>query len=166
MCDPVSLTVAGAVIGAGGSLYSGFQQAGAYRDQARFAERAAVMEGQAGRYEMERVKSRNDRALAGMRQQFISGGIALEGSAKEVIADSAAEASLDEQAILYGAKVRSDNKRFEAKLARSNARSAIIGGFINAAGSIIGGATDVATYNANRTMMLNPYQQAGLGGIY
>lgn len=162
MCDPVSLGIASAAVGAAGSLYSGFTQAAAYKDQARFADRQAVSEGQAGRYEEQRLKSSNDRQLAGMKQQFVSGGIdPNSGSSKEVIADSATQASLDEQAVLYGAKVRADNKRFEAKLARKNATSAIISGVIGAASSVVGGMTQTQDFNNARTRIINPYQQAG-----
>lgn len=167
MCDPVSLAIAGGVTAGAGSLYSGFTASQSYNDQARIADRQAVMEGQAGRYEQQRVKARNDRILGDQRQQFISSGIALEGSAQEVIADSAREAALDEEAVLYGAKVRSENRRFEARLARNNATSAMVGGVLNAASNVVGGLSSASTLATERTMLTNPYARVGtLGGIY
>src|SRR5687767_4811010 len=126
MCDPVSaLMVAGGAVGAAGSMFGGMQQGAAYDDQAAFAERQAGLEGQAGAYERERLKSHNNRLLAGMRQQYSSSGIdPTSGSAREVLEDSAREAALDEEAVLFGAKLRADNSRFEARLARSNANYA------------------------------------------
>jgi hypothetical protein len=166
MCDPVSaLMVAGGAIGAFGSIYGGMQQGAAYDDQARFAERQAVLEGQAGAYEADRLRTRNTRALAGMQQQYVSSGIdASSGSAREVIEDSAREAALDEEAVLFGAKLRADNRRFEARLARSNAQSARIGGFIGGVGNLIGGATSAFDFNSRRTVLQSGY--AGVGGLY
>lgn len=159
MCDPVSLAITGAVIGGAGQLYSGFTAAQSYRDQAKFADAMAVREGQAGRYEQQRLKDRNDRIIGDQKQQFISGGIALTGSAQEVIADSAREASLDEQAVLYGAQVRAENRRFEAKLARSNAQSAVIGSIINAGSTLVSGFGQAQQYGAERTRLMNPYAE-------
>lgn len=170
MCDPVSLAIAGGVVTGAGSLYSGFTASQSYQDQAKVADRQAVMEGQAGRYEQQRVKARNDRVLGDQRQQFISSGIALEGSAQEVIADSAREAALDEEAVLYGAQVRAENKRFESRLARSNAQSALIGGVIGAASGVMGGLSSASQFKFDRTTLTNPYANYGstgtLGGIY
>jgi hypothetical protein len=172
MCDPVSLSIAGGVVSAVGSIFGGFQQGAAYDDQARFAARQAVMEGQAGAYERERLKSHNTRALSGMRQQYVSAGIdPNSGSARAVIEDSAREAALDEEAILFGAKVRADNRRFEARLARSTAQSARIGGFLGAAANILGGFTQAGDFNSRRTVLTNPYVAYGrpantLGGLY
>lgn len=171
MCDPASLAIAGGVVAGAGSLYSGFTAAQSYGDQARMADRQATMENQAGYYEMSRTRDRNNRVIADAKQQYVSAGIdPSSGSAREVIADSAREASLDEQAVLYGAQVRAENRRFEARLARSNATSALIGGVINAGSSLVGGFSQASTFNAQRTMLTNPYaayRPAGtLGGLY
>lgn len=175
MCDPATLAIAGGFIAGAGQLYSGFSASQSYNDQATLADRQAVMEGQAGAYEMRRVKARNDRVIADNKQQYISSGIALEGSAAEVIADNAREASLDEQAVLYGAQVRSENKRFEARLARKNATSAIISGVIGAASSVAGGFSQSNSFKGDRTRIVGPYQSytqsmakapGTLGGIY
>ncbi len=139
MCDPIALAIAGGVVNAAGSLYGGFQQGAAYDDQAGFAERQAMLEGQAGAYERERLKTHNTRALAGMRQQYSSSGIdPRSGSAREVMEDSAREAALDEEAVLLGARLRADNQRLEARLARSNAREARAGGILGAFGEFLG----------------------------
>lgn len=162
MCDPITLGIAAAGVGAAGSLYSGFTTSQSYKDQARFADRAAVAEGQAGRYEQMRLRTRNDRALADVRQGFISAGVdPNSGSANAVIGDSAAEAALDEQAILYGAKVRADNKRFEAKLARNNSTTAMFGSVLDAASTGLSGYAKSQSYTDQRTMLTNPYAMGG-----
>jgi hypothetical protein len=154
MCDPIVLSVVGGVVGAAGSLYGGMQQGAAYDEQAAFAGRQAMLEGQAGAYEAERLRTRSTRALAGMRQHYSSSGIdPNSGSAREVIEDSAREAALDEQAVLFGAKLRADNQRFEARRARSNAQSARVGGGLNAVSGLLGGFTRAASYTPERTVM-------------
>ncbi len=158
MCNPMALAIAGGVVNAAGSLYGGFQQGAAYEEQARFAERQAMLEGQAGAYERERLRTRNTRALAGMQQQYSSAGIdATSGSAREVIEDSAREAALDEEAVLFGAKLRADNQRFEARLARSNAQSARVGGVLGGFSDLLGGFTRAATHRPARTLLTNAF---------
>lgn len=161
MCDPISLlTVGSAVLSAGGSIFSGMQQSGAYNDQAAFAERTAVREGTAGWYEASRMREASQRQVGDVQQQFISGGIKLEGSADAVLADMETAAALDEQAILYDTRQKQDNLRFESKLAKSNASSAMIGGFLGGASALIGGATGVAKQRSTVTMLSNPYAVA------
>jgi type II secretory pathway pseudopilin PulG len=158
MCDAVSLAVIGGVASAAGSLYGGMQQGAAYDDQARFAERQAMLEGQAGAYEAERLRTQSTRALAGMRQQYVSSGIdPNSGSAREVIEDSAREAALDAESVNFGASLRAGNRRFEAHTARANAQSARIGGVLGAVGNIIGGATNAFDFNSRRTVLAKPY---------
>src|SRR5688500_5670742 len=158
MCDAVALSLIGGVVGAAGSLYGGFQQGAAYDDQAAFAQRQAMLEGHAGAYEAARLKTHHTRALAHMRQQYSSSGIDPgSGSAREVIEDSAREAALDEEAVLFGAKLRADNRRFEARLARSNAQSARVGGVLNAFGNLVGGATNAFELHGRRTTLTNRF---------
>jgi hypothetical protein len=133
------------------------QQSAALRTQGAAADRQAIMEGQRGAYEEQRTREQNDRKLAGMRGSYLSSGIALEGSPAAVIADSATQASLDEQAIKYGARVKAGNLQFEARQARSNAGSAMIGSFIGAAGSALGGFSDYQDFQSRKTFITNPY---------
>ena len=168
MCNPVVLAIAGGVVNAAGSIFGGFQQGAAYDEQAAFADRQAMLEGQAGAYERERLRTRNTRELAGMRQQYSSAGIdPNSGSARVVVEDSAREAGLDEEAVLFGAKLRADSQRFEARLARSNAQSARVGGVLNAFGDLIGGVTTAAELRSRRldverqrTMFTNAFNLA------
>lgn len=161
MCDPLTLTIASTAVAAGGQLYSGMQQAQGYRSQAAMSDRQAVMEQQAGAYEARRTQEQNDRKLAGMRGSYLSSGIALEGSPAAVITDSVDQASLDEQAIKYGARVRAGNLQFEARQARSNAGNAMVGAVIGATGTAIGGWNQYNDLQQRRTMITNPYANYG-----
>lgn len=173
-------TVAGTAFSAYSAVQQGNAQAQSYETQAKFAERQRQIEDETGRYERARLQDRNDRIIDRSAGQFLSSGIALEGSATDVLEDSAAEASLDEQAILYGSQIQKDNLTFEAGLARANAGSARSAGKINALSAVIGGVGQLANqfaspaqssrgfsqrrsrqnraFNSNRTFIRNPYQ--------
>ncbi|UXN73373.1 hypothetical protein N8D56_21235 [Devosia sp. A8/3-2] len=138
------------------------QQANAYNTQAAFADRQAGMELERGNYEATRAREQNDRKLAGMRGAYLSSGVALEGSPTEVIADSATRASLDEQAIRYGARVQAGNMQFEARQARANAGSAVIGSVIGALGTGLSGYSQYQNQQQKMTMLRNPYLTYGV----
>lgn len=157
MCDPLSLTVATAAIGAASSLYGGFQQAEAYGMQAEAAERSAVGEERSGAYAAKRIADANKRALDSMRGQYLSAGFALTGSPAAVIEDSAREGSLDEQAPIYDARIRAANKRFEARMARFNKTSAQVGAVLNAASSVTGSFANYRSFEEQRTKLKSPY---------
>src|SRR5690349_8690121 len=151
------LMILGAAVSAAGALASASAQSASYKAQAQYQKRQSLVELQKGAYEANRQATVNDQRLADQRGQYFQAGIALEGSPTDVISSSATQASLDEQAIKYGAQIRSDNAKFESQLATANASTAMTAGFFNAAGAMIGGITDQMKYNASRTMIRNPY---------
>lgn len=155
------MAVIGGVTSAAGQLYSASAQSASYKAQAEYADRQAEMSLQKGNYDANQQARQNTRQLAGMRADYLNSGIALSGSASDVLQDSATQASLDEQAIRYGSQVQSDNYRFQAGLARSNASSAMTGGYMGALATGVNTFTSVNTANANRTMITNPYVNAG-----
>jgi len=161
MCLPLI----GAAISAVGTIASASAQSQSYKAQAQFQERQAMMEQQKGAYEGARLRDRNDRQLASMRGQYLSSGIALSGSAVDVLQDSATEASLDEQAVRYGAQVRADNLNWSAKMSRMNASNAMTGGVIGALGSVVNGMSQQADQNNQRTIIRNGYLAYG-NGLY
>ena len=119
------------------------------------------MAAEKGNYDAAIQARSNDRQLASMRGQYLSGGVALSGSALDVLQESATQASLDEQAIRYGAQVESDNYRFQAGLARSNAKSATTGGYL---GALATGVNSLSSANptagsTQRTVISNPFTQ-------
>lgn len=154
MCFPL----AAAAITAAGTLFSAATAAAGYSAQAKFADRQAIIEDQKGAYEAQRMDDATTRQIARMRSGYMASGIDLSGSATDVISDSAAEASLDSQAIRYGAKIKKDNYKFEGGMARMNAGNAIIGGAIGAIAPFVNAAAQNQTASANRTMISNPYR--------
>lgn len=162
MCfDPLSLAIIGGVASAGSQIYGAQAQSASYKTQAAYADRQAEMAAQKGNYDANQQARQSDRQLANMRGQYLSSGIALTGSATDVLEDSATQASLDEQAIRYGSQVQSDNYRFQAGLARSNAKSAQMGGYMGALATGVNTLSGINTLNQQRTMITNPYVNAG-----
>jgi hypothetical protein len=163
MClDPISLI--GAAVSAAGTMYSAASSAASYRAQAKFAERQSMLESQKGAYEAQRLNDASTRQISKQRGAFLSNGIDLSGSALDVIADSATEASLDEQTIKSGAKIESDNQAFTAKMAEMNASNAMFGGALGAISPFINAFSEKKQRNQQRTFVTNPYAQAG--GLY
>lgn len=156
MCLPLI----GAAVSMVGTLASASAQSQSYKLQAQYADRQAMMAQQKGAYDARQLGRQNDRQLARMRGQYLSSGIALEGSPLDVLTDSATEASLDEQAIKYSAQVQSDNYRFQSSMARQNARNAMTGGYLGALSTGINAFTQMASMGMQRTMISNPYQRS------
>ncbi|KFB11028.1 hypothetical protein [Nitratireductor basaltis] len=146
------------VVSAVGTMASAAAQSASYKAQAQYAQRQSILEQQKGALEANQQARANDRRLSGMRSAYLSSGIDLAGSAADVIEESATEASMDEQAIKFGAQIRSDNYAFESRLARTNASNAMAGGAIGALGSVVNGFTQQSSFNQQRTMIRNPYQ--------
>lgn len=157
------LLTLGAALSAVGTLASAGMAAYSYSAQAKFANQQAIREEQKGAYEAARVDDSTTRQIAKMRSGYLSSGISLDGSATDVIADSAAEASLDSQALKYSAGIKADNYRFEAKLAKANMASAIVGGAIGAISPFINASSQQKTFKAQTTMISNPYAQYATG---
>lgn len=159
MCiDPISLIAAG--VSAAGSFASANAQASAYDTQAKFADRQAGIEKRQGAYEAGRLSDQHDQQLAGIRSSFAHAGFALEGSPVDVLSSSAAQASLDEQAVKYGAQLRSDNATFEGGQARANASSARTSGIIGAITPFVNAFSSARQKSQQRTMINNPYAMA------
>lgn len=124
------------------------------------------MAAEKGNYDATLQSRANDRQLAAIRGQYLAGGVGLSGSAAELLQESATEASLDEQAIRYGAKVQSDNYRFQSSLASSNAKSAMTGGYLGALSTGVNAFT--SANQGQRTVIANPftkYNNTPLGRI-
>ena len=151
--------VAGTAISAAGAYASASAQSASYKAQSAFARRQETMARQKGAYESSRLREIHDRQLSTMRGQYLSSGIALEGSAVDVLQDSATEASLDEQAIRYGAEVNARNYGFQAELAQSNAKRAMTGGIIGASSRMIGGFSDALYDQQSLAVAASPSPQ-------
>lgn len=156
MCT-VLLTVASTVIGAAGQLYSGMAQARAANYQAKVAEMNARIERKRAvdaidrGHEEERKHRMEVAQLQGEQEaSYAASGLDLSyGSPNAVIASTATLGELDAQTIRSNARkesydrlVGAANQDAEAQMKKAEARSAKVGAFFGAAGTLVGGAAD------------------------
>ena len=137
MCLP---PVAMGLIGLAGSAVQGIgaaqaaQNEGASLDaQAQGKARDADAQKQISAYEVARTREVVQKALGGQRAGFAANGIALSGSALDVMNDTALEGELDLAAIKWNSDIKVDSLKYEkgyleqnANVARSSAGMAFL----------------------------------------
>lgn len=143
MCLPAPAL---AVIGLAGSVVQGIGAAQASQAnaasldaQANMNERQAELEQQTGEFEAARTREVVNRALGAQRAGYAANGIALTGTAEEVIRETALEGALDMEAIRWNSSLRQDNLKYEAKINRMNAQTERSAAPLNFLAPVIGG---------------------------
>ena len=135
------------LVGAGIGAVSTVQQANAaarsLEKQAEFSERQARIERQRGAFEAKRARERARRLAGSQVANFAASGVLIDGSTGSVIDDSAAEAALEVESILYGSTLRADNEMFEANMARVNANTMRRSAPLAAIAPVIRGASTI-----------------------
>ena len=146
--------VAAGTIGAVGSI----QAAEAAKDQGRAAQAAANIEAstamQQANSEADAIRNRNKRIAASQRTSFLKSGITLDGTAGDVIYDSAVQGELDALNTVYRGSVAATSARNRGSLARASANSQSTAYMYQAAGSVVGAAgsfASVASRNSQPT---------------
>lgn len=149
MCDPFSIAVTSAAVGAGGSIMQGMSAK-------RTADaNAAALRVNADRREMkadfdiERTERQFQTQQGALRARIALSGIT-QGSFSDLIAADASERAMQVAGIEWSAQNDVDNLNFQASAAENQGRNAMTAGFINAAGSVV---SSVGGY----------YKSAGLG---
>ena len=146
----VGLMAAGTVIGALGALKEG-QSAS---EAGKYNAKTATANAQAAR-EMATLEGAQQRMLAfktvgAMRANFASSGLAKTGSVEDVLADSMANAELDNMIIKYRGEAAARGYTSQAQLSNMQASAAKSGSYWSAAGTLLGGGA--MTYDVyNRT---------------
>jgi len=139
MADPMTLMMIGMGVSAAGTLYTGMQnyQAGQYnaamaREEAKTQEVLTDIEIQKHRRDVKRLKS-------AQIARYGASGVTLEGSPLLVMADSAAEAELDEALIRYSGWAKARGLRSEAYLSNKKGRESLYGSTLKAGGTLLTG---------------------------
>ena len=79
---------------------------------------------EAGGVEARRIQGQVDRTTGAQRAGFAANGVALTGSAADVILDTAEEGALDVATVRWNSRLRADNLKYEAKIDKMNAKTA------------------------------------------
>jgi hypothetical protein len=123
MCLPVLGLIGGVVSGIGAAMGAN-AEAASLEGQAKFKERQAVMEREAGGAKARQIQGQVDRTSGAQRAGFAANGIALSGSAEDVLIDSAEEGALDVATVRWNSNLAADNLKYQAKMDRMNAKTA------------------------------------------
>lgn len=124
MCDLITAAVIGGTVLQANAGYQQSKQAEANaKSQALELDRKAKAERMAGAYRAGRLSNEAERLAATQRAMQTEGGMAPQGSALDVQEDSAYEADLDIQAIMWNADGAATSLNQSAKVQRVNARN-------------------------------------------
>lgn len=120
MCLPI---IGGIVSGVGAAI-GAMQTAASYKAQAQARERQARIEEKIGAHEADKQADTVKRVSGRMRANYTASGVALEGSALDIIDETAREGAMDVEAIRTTAGMKADTLRYEAQISRMNAKGA------------------------------------------
>lgn len=161
MCNLLALGIAGTAISAAGSLMQGAQANAAAQAQARAQEQQAEAERRSSAFEQEREFKKQQLQMSNARAQVGASGVGFQGSPTAVLAANASQGQLDLAAIQYGSQLRQNTLMTQADLTRMEGRQARTAGFINAASSVVSGASGIMRDRAVR-LNQNPFARGGL----
>ena len=136
---------AATIASAGSAVYSAQEKKKTAAYTAQLAEEAGEESKAMAGLEAERHKDRIKRLRATQRASYAKSGVKLEGSPLEVLADTQAQADLDEMIIRRGGQVEASAYAQKGMFARRAGKSAATAGYIKAGSSLLAGA-----YNINK----------------
>lgn len=130
MClDPLTLfgmaaTGIGSVVSGAGAKAEQDQNAANYKAKAAAERRQAAVVQTTGAYQSERKQDEVQRVLGSQRAGYAGSGVALSGTAADVVEESAVEGALDVAAIRYNTKAEADTQRYNAANSEMSAKAA------------------------------------------
>lgn len=134
--------VSGSVFGAAGALMQGQAQASALDRAAEIQRNNARLDIQTGEANAALSAVRSNKQIGSITAAYGANGISSDSiSALSVLAASTANAELDRQNIMHGAKVRAINYENQAAMDEIGAKSALQGSYLNAISSVMMGGS-------------------------
>lgn len=119
MCLPII----GAVVSGIGAAMGAMNAAAQDKANAALERRNAEIERETGSFEGARKADEVKRVLGSARAGTAANGIAMSGSAFDVIDESAQEGALDVAAIRWNSRLKQDNSLYRAKIHDMNAKA-------------------------------------------
>ncbi|TXI93651.1 MAG: hypothetical protein E6Q33_02750 [Neisseriales bacterium] len=167
MADPISLGLlgVGTLFGAVSSIGSAQAQAASLQAQTNAANyNAELYQQQAQNTMAQSVANSNlqanraEQSLARQRAATAESGVGFDGTAGDLIDQSAVNAELDRQNTLYSGMLnasslnsQADQSTYQAQVAQSQINPTIAGGYIGATGNILSGVGGYMGYNRRMT---------------
>jgi hypothetical protein len=122
MCPPILTAASGIVSGVGSLMQSGAKKA-EYKAEAAAQRREAGVQQQIGQNQVVGQQREIDRVIGSNIAGNAANGIALTGSALDILTDTAREGDLDIQTIRWNAGQKVDKLKYGAKVSDMNART-------------------------------------------
>lgn len=176
--DPISIGVlaAGTLLGAMSSISSAQTQAANYQAQANAQNYNAQLYQQQAQNTIAQANAdanlqynRSEQALGMQRAATAESGIGFDGTGGDLINQSAANAALDRENILYSGLINANSlnaqaaqSSYVADVAQSQIAPATAAGYMGAAGNLLSGTGSYMSYNRNMNRVTN----AGGAGYY
>lgn len=143
-------SVAATAIGAGVSAYSSYQSGQATQRlmnyNAKLAEQDAMVRERDGRILSNAQRDQNRRLLARQRALYAKSGVDMTGTPLLVQAEQAGQLEMAALEVERQGSIEAGRARQQATLDRMQGRAASRAGTLNAAGTILQGASSVASY--------------------
>lgn len=117
------------------------QQKSAAKYNQQVAENQAIASRQQAASNAEMQKRSAAKKIGSMQATYAASGVSVEGSALDVLEESARNSELDRQNILYGGELRAMGSESTASLEKSRGDNAMTSGYLSAAGSLFQGAS-------------------------
>ena len=144
----VIIGIASLLVSAGSAVYSAQEKQKTAAYTAKLAEEAGEESTAMAGIEAERHRDKIRRLQASQRASYAKSGVKMEGSPLEVLADTAAQADLDEMIIKHGGQAEASAYGAQAMLSRMKGRSASTAGYIKSGSSLLSGAYNISSsYN-------------------
>lgn len=175
MADPVSLILGGAGLGALGSISSGQTQAANYQAQVNAQNYNSQVQQQQADQAMANAVAQSNAQQQNAKQQLglqraatAQSGIGFSGTGGDLIDQSAANAELDRQNILYsgmltaqGLDAQAEQSTYAAQVAQSQINPSLAGGYIGAGANALSGVGNYMSYNRKATNAAKGYMPGG-----
>ncbi len=136
----LAIVAAATAVSAYGSIQAGKEAKFAGEMSAQIGEQEAVVQEQQAGVEADAIRDRNDRLAASQRTSFLKSGITLDGTASDVMYDSALAGELEALSAVYRGSVGANFSRKDAAISRYSGQAAARSYNLQAAGSILQGA--------------------------
>ncbi len=144
MADPITiLGIVGTLVSAVGAIQQGQAAAASARANAQIAERNATVARASAAQDAEAKDRENRIRLGAIAAGYGASGVSLAGTPLDVLADSARQAELDRQTIVYKGELRALGFSDSAAMDRAQAKNAKRAGYFKAGSALLSGASSL-----------------------
>lgn len=164
MAFPAAIPYVIAAVTAVGAIQQAQAAKKAANYNAQLADENAKIARQQGDSHAAQIRRQSVLGLGDMRASFAANGVSLEGSALDVMADSAYQYELDKQNARYNAELKARGYSNEAQLQRARGESAMTAGYLKAGSSLIGAAGNAYQGSSLQTAVNNSSNYGGSVG--